>query len=164
MCVDLQTERGLSEIQSYCTLKLYKKNEPPHDKMACGPSLIRVFAVRMKKAWVLSYPLSALRRRWSDWADAQYPPSLIWVFAERTVILLVLSRGGSNVEWSWYILQKFRLKKYRNFPKYSDTQTICCNHSKIWTMWLYHRVMSPNGADGMANSVDPDQTAPLGAL
>ena len=28
-------------------------------------------------------------------------------------------------------------------------------------MWLYHRVMSPNNADGMANSVDPDQTAPV---
>ena len=25
-------------------------------------------------------------------------------------------------------------------------------------MWLYHRVVSPNDADGMANSVDPDQT------
>ena len=53
---------------------------------------------------------------------------------------------------------------YRKFPKYSDTQNICCDHSKIWTMWLYHRVMSPNDADGMANSVDPDQTAPLGAV
>ena len=31
-------------------------------------------------------------------------------------------------------------------------------------MWLYHRVMSPNDAEGMANSVDPDQTAPLGAV
>ena len=50
--------------------------EPPHDKtnrMACAPredsnqpghlpSLNRVFAVRWKKAWVLSYPLSAQRR------------------------------------------------------------------------------------------------------
>ena len=50
--------------------------EPPHDKtnkMACAPSkdsdqpghppsLIRVFAVCMKKAWVLSYTLSAQRR------------------------------------------------------------------------------------------------------
>ena len=50
--------------------------EPPHDKtnkMACAPSedsdqpghppsLIRVFAVRMKKAWVLTYPLNAYRR------------------------------------------------------------------------------------------------------
>ena len=45
------------------------------------------------------------------------------------------------------------------FPKYSDTQKIGCNHSKIWTMWLYHRVMSPNNADGMANSVDLDQSS-----
>ena len=52
---------------------------------------------------------------------------------------------------------------YRKFPKYSDTQKICCNHFKIWTMWLYYRVMSPNDADRMANSVDPDQT-PLGAV
>ena len=31
-------------------------------------------------------------------------------------------------------------------------------------MWFYNRVMSPNDADGMANSVDPDQTAPVGAV
>ena len=49
---------------------------------------------------------------------------------------------------------------YRKFPEYSDTQKICCNHSKIWTLWLYQRVTSPNDADGMANSVDSDQTAP----
>ena len=40
------------------------------------PSLIGVFAVRMKKAWVLSYPFSAQRRLWSDWADAQADLSL----------------------------------------------------------------------------------------
>ena len=56
------------------------------------------------------------------------------------------------------------LSNYRKFPKYSDTQKICCNHSKSWIMWLCHRVMSPNDADGMANSVDPDQTAPGSAL
>ena len=55
---------ALSEIILY---------EPPHDKtskMACGvrpakghsPSLTRGFSVRMKKAWVLSYPLSAQRK------------------------------------------------------------------------------------------------------
>ena len=59
---------------------------------------------------------------------------------------------------------KHAVQKYRKFPKYLDTQKICCNHSKIWTMWLYHRVMRPNDTDGMANSVDPDQTAPLGAV
>ena len=66
--------------------------EPPHDKtikMAFAPSedldqpehslsLIRVFAVRMKIAWVLSYPLSAQRRLWSDWVDAQADVSLRW--------------------------------------------------------------------------------------
>ena len=66
--------------------------EPPHDKtnkVACAPSedsdqpghppsLIRIFAVRMKKAWVLSYPLSAQWRLWSDWADAQADRSLRW--------------------------------------------------------------------------------------
>ena len=34
----------------------------------------------------------------------------------------------------------------------------------MWTMLLYHRVTSPNDADGMANSVDPDQAAPLEAV
>ena len=49
------------------------------DQPGHPPSLIRVFAVRMKKAWVLSYPLSAQRRLWSDWADAQADLSLRWV-------------------------------------------------------------------------------------
>ena len=31
-------------------------------------------------------------------------------------------------------------------------------------MWLYHRVMGPNDAEGIANSVNPDQTAPRGAV
>ena len=58
------------------------------NKMACAPSedwdqpghppsLIRVFAVRLKKAWILSYPLSAQRRLWSDWTDAQADLSLL---------------------------------------------------------------------------------------
>ena len=37
------------------------------------------FAVRMKKPWVLSYPLSTQQRLWSDWADAQADLSLRWV-------------------------------------------------------------------------------------
>ena len=66
--------------------------EPPHDKtikVACAPSedsdqpghppsLIRVFTVRLKKQWALSYPLRAQRRLWSDWADAQADLNLCW--------------------------------------------------------------------------------------
>ena len=33
-------------------------------------SLIKVFAVHMKKAWVLSFPVSAQRRPWSDWGES----------------------------------------------------------------------------------------------
>ena len=46
------------------------------DQPGHPPSLTRVFAVRMKKAWTISYPLSAQRRLWSDWADAQADLSL----------------------------------------------------------------------------------------
>ena len=64
----------------------------PHDKtnkVVCAPSEdsdepghppcpIRLFAIRTKKAWFLSYSLNAQRRLWSDWADAQADPSLRW--------------------------------------------------------------------------------------
>ena len=99
-----------------------KTDEPQHDKtnkmavctaktqISLGiylPSVIRVYAVCMKKAWVLSYPLSAQRRLRSDWAGAQadhsedsgqtgWMPRLIWVFAGRILLLLVLSCRSSD--------------------------------------------------------------------
>ena len=65
-------------------------HEPHHDKtnnMACAPSedsdqpghppsVNRVFAVRMKKALVLNYPLSAQRKFRFNWADIQADLSL----------------------------------------------------------------------------------------
>ena len=53
---------------------------------------------------------------------------------------------------------------YRKAQKNLDTRKICYNHPKSLTMWFYLRVMCPNDAEGIANSVDPDQTAPLGAF
>ena len=72
-------------LKSFEKMSIIDKN----NKMICAPSedsdqpghqpsLIRVFAVHMKKAWVLSYPLSAQQRLWSDWADAQTDLSLRW--------------------------------------------------------------------------------------
>ena len=55
-------------------------------------SLFRVLAVRMKKQWVLIYPLSAHRS--SDQIGRM--PRLPSLFAERTVILLVSSCRGSH--------------------------------------------------------------------
>ena len=48
-----------------------KIDQPGH-----SPSLIRVFAVRMKKNWVHSDPLSAQWRHLSDWEDTQADLSL----------------------------------------------------------------------------------------
>ena len=62
--------RGMAQTYFYSVVR--ETVEPRHDKtnkMACSPSkdsdqpghlpsLIRVFAVRMKKAWVLNYLLS----------------------------------------------------------------------------------------------------------
>ena len=62
------------------------------DQPGHSPSLIRVFSVRMKKPWVLSYPLSTQWRLWSDWADAQADLSFL---LGAHVILWVLSCGSS---------------------------------------------------------------------
>ena len=43
---------------------------------------------------------------------------------------------------------------YCKNPKNLDTWKHCCNDPKVWTRWLYDRVMHPQDADRMANSVD----------
>ena len=62
-------------------------------------SLIRVFAVRMKKAWVLCSPLSAQRRLWSDWADAQADLSLRW----------------AHMSVCWFCHELAYIKRYENW-------------------------------------------------
>ena len=53
---------------------------------------------------------------------------------------------------------------YCKSPKFSDAQNVWCSHPKIQTKRLYHSVMHPKDADSIANSEDPDQTAPPGAV
>ena len=64
------------------------------DQPGHPPSLIRVFAVRMKKAWALSYPLSAQRRLWSDWADAQADLSLPWAHSHFVGVIISWLKSG----------------------------------------------------------------------
>ena len=66
----------LSRLMTKPTMWLCAQRDS--DQPGHPPSLIRVFAVCMKKPWVLSYPLSTQRRLWSDWADAQADLSLRW--------------------------------------------------------------------------------------
>ena len=102
--------------------------------------------------------------------------SLIWVctvcpgLSVRKLRIITEDPDQSALFWICIVcldlsVQKLRiitLILLRKFPKYSDTQKIWCNHTKICTKWLFRRVMHPKDAVGIANSVDPDQTAPLG--
>ena len=51
-------------FMSLCMTKVTKCRAPSEDSYQPEhlPSLIRVFAIRVKKAWVLGYPLIAQRR------------------------------------------------------------------------------------------------------
>ena len=98
--------------------------EPPRDKtnkMAFAPSedsdqpghppsLIRVFAVRMKKAWVLIYPLSVQRRLFRLGRCPGWSESLLGAHTT----LLVLSRGSS-------IISDYHYPNYLN---------ICCINTR----------------------------------
>ena len=136
LCITLNCKHlTLKKVNVKC-----EANEPRHDKtnkMSVHPAKTQislgigpvwsVFPIRMKKAWVLSYPLSAQRRLWSDWADAQADLSLCWAHSHFV---------GFVMSWLKSIYSKMN---YHNDPKFSDRQ--------VW-----------------ANSVDPDQTAPRGAV
>ena len=95
--------------------------KPHHNKIACVPSegsdqpghlpgLIRVFAVCMKKVWVMSYPISAQQRLWSDWVIAgrtghfvgfvmswlKYPNNLdTWKVAR---VVLIFEQSGFQID------------------------------------------------------------------
>ena len=53
---------------------------------------------------------------------------------------------------------------YRKVPKISDDRKLCYNLPKIQekrpNLWVFYQ----KDANGIANSGDPDQTAPLGAV
>ena len=52
----------------------------------------------------------------------------------------------------------------RKVPKVSDARKLSCNLPKSQTkklnLWIFHQ----KDANGIANTEDPDQTAPLGAV
>ena len=112
-------------IMSLCMTKPTKWRAPSKysDQPEYPPSLIRVFTVRVKKAWVLGYPLSAQRRLRSACAStAKTLVRLGWCpgWSESSlgaqVILFVLSCGGSKPAFG--ICDQLRLK-----PACSATET-----------------------------------------
>ena len=53
---------------------------------------------------------------------------------------------------------------YRKVPKFSDARNFCCNLPKTQTKRPNLRVFCQIDENGIANSEDPDQTAPVGAV
>ena len=51
---------------------------------------------------------------------------------------------------------------HRKVPKFSDDRKLCCNLPKIQEKRPNLWVFCQKDANGIANSGDPDQTAPLG--
>ena len=84
-----------------------------------GHPLIRVLAVHMKKAWVLSYPLSAQQGLWSDWVDAQADLSLSW--AHSHFVGFIMSRLISCLQT---VERKFRLGIL--LPRVASNDVIDC--------------------------------------
>ena len=94
-CGTVNITKVIIEPRHDKTNKMNARPAKTHISLELGhpPSLITLFAVRMKKPWVLSNPLSARE----DSGQTGWMPRLIWIFAERTVILLVfLCRSSST--------------------------------------------------------------------
>ena len=54
--------------------------------------------------------------------------------------------------------------RYCKVPKFLDAKKLRCNLPKFQTKRPNLRVFCQNDGNGIANSEDPDQTAPLGAV
>ena len=57
-----------------------------------------------------------------------------------------------------------RYDKYRKNAKNWDTLNNYFNCPQRLIVWCFNAVMNLGDADGMANCIDPDQTAPEGAV
>ena len=62
------------------------------------------------------------------------------------------------------LLDNCKFARYRKVPKFSDARKICCNLTKMQTKRPNLSVFHQKDANRIANSEDPDQTAPLGAV
>ena len=56
------------------------------------------------------------------------------------------------------------LSNYRKVPKFLDARKLCCNLTKTRTKRPNFSVFRNKDANGIVNSEDPGQTAPLGAV
>ena len=71
--------------------------------------------------------------------------------------------ADKNIQLNIRLETMLSLMCYRKVPKFSDARKLCCN-LKVQTKRANLRVFRQKDAKGIANSEDPDQTAPLAAV
>ena len=127
----------LYERDKWVTTWQNQQNEcaPSEDSDQPGhpPSLIRVIAVRMKKPWVLSYQLSAQRRLWSDWVEAQADLSLRWALSHFVGFVM------SWLKWhqTAHVMVDF-LGKGVSYGSLAPSQFLYSSDIKRFTYWRWN--------------------------
>ena len=139
-------ETCTQSMHYYKIMAYYYAYEPRHDKTnktSVRPANTQislgirpvwsVFAVRMKKAWVLSYPLSTQRWLWLDWADAQADLSLRW--AHTRFVGFDMSWLISPIKVVYWTLKEYTLcyKTTKEFKVSFDNEA----EKRVWTKFTY---------------------------
>ena len=113
------------------------------DQPGNPPSLTRVFAVHIKNPWVLSDPLSAQQRLWSDWVDAQDDRSLRWAHTHFVGFVM-----------SWLIYTLDDRKWAQNFVVWKE-KFVVTSFFKQWTH-IYNVIVNGNLCSiYIANNLEP---------
>ena len=136
--------------------------------MAHGPLvLLQLLYLRLYLWYFLAKWNLAGPYWWQLWSKILKLKIALFVYGKNDVFILTFFASGItrirgthfNIEeWTMTVFTLTSLchtVKILNFghPK------IYCNHPKSWTRWCFFRVMHPKYEEGIANSVDPDQTA-----
>ena len=120
MCTQQRLRSAWASIQRYSHVWYQMESHPP--------SLIRVCAVHMKKTWVLSYPLSAQPRLWSDWADAQAELNLRWEHSHFV---------GFVMRWSVITMQQIKSWAINLTIWCLEKKGVYCFYFFIWYFVMY---------------------------
>ena len=88
-----------------------------------------------------------------------YVPSLVSLIVLSHSPIVTQKSPDSTVELQWLEHWWLIYYGYRKNSKIWDTSNNCHNRPKNRKVWCNIALMHPKDADGMANSVDPDQTA-----
>ena len=131
-----QIRLGIRPVWSGSSLSAWWKHGPLATHW--GPSLIRVFAVCMMKAWTLSYPLSAQSDQGLRCPHAQADLSLCWVHR--------------SVCWFWHDAAHFDWKSLwcplfvGKYILYFDLLISVGSRYIVWSFWIWSIIYAPNFA------------------